>query len=414
MTTRHADLTSADTASWTLGSPATVLVVDAGHGLLTPVREAVAAIDGHWAVRGASTPQDAAAELATGHVDVAIVAIPPSAGALAFLEWMRLNYPTVTRLAAYPSRSTEEAIRTAGVAHQLLGHAPDRSSLMAAVGRSVTLRHRVRSRQLTDFVGSLERIPTVPSVYRQMRELLDSPDYSLANLADLVGRDAGMAIKVLQIVNSAYFGLPRRISNLRQAVGLLGADAIASLVLGMSLHQQALISGAAADAISDEWPRALTVARLSRAVASASGADRAAAEAAYLGGLLHNVGRLVLAANLPELYLSTPWPPDIVDLITLERSTLGAGYPELGAYLIGTWGLDDDLVEAVAFHAEPSESLNRGAGSLPAVHSAVALASSTCFEPDRGYLAAIGRLDDWQVWSDAFDGGPGGREDAAR
>ena len=227
-----------------------VLVVEASPLVLPAVREAVAGLPGSWTVYGAAGPQEAAKVLLAEPIDIAMVAIPPSLGAVAFLEWLRRRYPQVTRLAAFATRSSDEAIQASNVAHQSLGQIPRRSEHERVMSRSVTLRRRLESDQLTRFAGGLQRIPTIPTVYHEIRSLLVSPDYSLSALADLIARDAGLSVKILQVINSAYYGLRRRISDLRQAVGLLGGSAIASLILGMTVHEQFVIRSSAKDAIA--------------------------------------------------------------------------------------------------------------------------------------------------------------------
>jgi HD-like signal output (HDOD) protein len=265
------------------------------------------------------------------------------------------------------------------------------------------IRDKVDDFQLVAFTAELKRIPVISPVYQEIcRMLAYDPgvgDYSLADVAELVGQDPGIAARVLKLINSAVFGLPRPVTSILQAVALLGARRMATLMMWVSLNDQLRIGGAAGRAVERDWNNARVVAHLSREIAAYEGLGQDQAEEAYLGGLMHNVGRLVLAANVPDQFAAVDWPPAIDDQLNLEQQHIGVRHTDLGALLMRFWGLGDPLSEAVGFYADPAAAAARRFGPLAAVHGAVVLLGRSGLEWDREFLESAGLEQRPELWS---------------
>ena len=371
-------------------SERTVVLVGSSQALADHLRAATRSIPGNWRILVAEDGAVAGRILGRQTIQATIVALDPSLGGIAFLEWLRRHHPHVTRIAAFPHTTAERALKAANSAHVYVAPETPERELGHLIGRTVGLQARLGTERLVAFAGSLQRIPSVPRVYAELRSVISRPDFDLHEVTKVISRDPGLSVKVLQVVNSAFYGLRQRISDLSHAVTLLGSNTVSSLVLGITLHDQFSALGAARKALDDEWHRALAISKAARRIAEQEARDRSLPETAYLAGLLHNVGRLVLAANLPDRFTSIEWPEDRARLIATERSAFGAGHPELGALLLGTWGLDDALVEAVAFYAEPHKSLGAQFSALSALHVAVGLSPGSGSLIDERYLAGLG------------------------
>jgi HD-like signal output (HDOD) protein len=180
--------------------------------------------------------------------------------------------------------------------------------------------------------------------------------------------DAAVCAKVLQLVNSAYFGLGQKIVSIRPAVTYLGVEIIKSLVLGsMSFSDKAIseVKGFSPDRLQQH---SMLTAILAKKIVT----NPALADAAFTAGLLHDIGSLVL------LYAA---PPDYVralerkkelngDSAAAEREIFGVTHAEVGAYLLGLWGIPFPIVEAVAFHHRPNEVAPEARALVAAVHIA--------------------------------------------
>lgn len=218
-----------------------------------------------------------------------------------------------------------------------------------------------------------------------------------------------MSAKLLQLVNSAFFGLPRPVSSPDEAVTFLGLETFKAIVL--SLHLFACFDRAKVKSFDLRafWQHSLTTSLLAKKVCLADNRDLKKAEQAFTAGLLHDVGKLMLAANLPDLFqqalamsrnTSVSW-------LEAEQATFGATHAEVGAYLLALWGIPQPIVEAVAFHHTPAQCPNGGFSALTAVHLANALAHAQIDgqpniwqnQLDQAYLGSLGgehQLSAWQ------------------
>ncbi len=367
-----------------------VVVLDPKAGGGASLANALIEVYPTWNVV-AHDPAAAVSALATGRVEVVVPVSPNHGQGAALLEWLRRHYPEITYVAADVGIPPGVgSISMTGIAER--------------VARSLILRECTDDPQLAAFASKLWRIPVVSSVYQEICNLLgrgmeDGGSFSLSEVSDLASQDPGMAVKVLKMVNSAVFGLRHTVSSLPQAVALLGARRISSLVLGVSLTDQFRTPGAAGLAIEREWQTALMTAQLSRKIATCEGLPSDEAETAYLAGLLHNVGRLLLAANLEDQFVAVDWPHSVAEVLRKERELFGATHTHLGALLLGFWNVDETVAEAVGFYATPSEAVSRGFSPVAAVHGATVLLRRAGLAWDFDYLKEIGLADRVGKWS---------------
>jgi putative nucleotidyltransferase with HDIG domain len=216
-----------------------------------------------------------------------------------------------------------------------------------------------------------------------------------------VAQDLGIAAKLLQMANSALVGLRRTATTPNQAVRILGADLTRTLVLAADVFSRYNPSSLRPFSIEALWEHSRTVAETAGAIAQDQRADERVAREAALAGLLHDIGRLMLASQLAGPY------KDVLNLIRLEnlsvseaeRRVLGTTHAEVGAYLLGLWGLPDALVEAVAWHHNPAGCPGTTFTALTAVHAADAVVrAADGAAPDAEYLARLGLTDRWPRW----------------
>jgi putative nucleotidyltransferase with HDIG domain len=227
--------------------------------------------------------------------------------------------------------------------------------------------------------------------------------------------------KLLQVINSACFGLPRKITNPTEAVGLLGFETVNSMVMAIKVLSQYDKVKPVYFSIDRLWRHSTEVARNAKQIALWHTEDSALAEAAFTGGLLHDLGKVVLAANFDEQYrgaqsLALKQNLPIWDV---EKEIFGASHGEIGAYLLGLWGMPLDLHEIAAFHHHPARSRGNKFTPLTAVHIANAFEYETNADKeglpspkiDEAYLAQIGVLDCLDGWRSALKKRDGGSSD---
>ena len=241
---------------------------------------------------------------------------------------------------------------------------------------------------VTSKVGEL---PPMPDAAAMVLKLLSEPDTTAEDLQRVIELDPGLTTSVLRLVNSALFHLPRQISTLSHAIMLLGflrlrSLTLASIVAGL----KGLIPPAAAHTRDTIWEHSVSVALAARALAAKAGL--AWSEEAFVGGLLHDSGRLLLLAYDPEKYASLlrssagclPSPEE-------EKELFGVDHQQLGGLLLTEWNLAPQLVSVVGQH--------HGAVTLEGPHAALTalvvgadrLMEADCSEePPREALAVLG------------------------
>jgi putative nucleotidyltransferase with HDIG domain len=206
----------------------------------------------------------------------------------------------------------------------------------------------------------------------QIMEEVESPSASLEHIGTIISQDPAMSAKILQLVNSPFFGLSRLVANPSQAATLLGIDIIRGLVLCIDVFSQFNSSTLDKLGISLLWDHSIRTASYAKKIAHYENADKKTVDYAFIGGVLHDIGKLVLADNLPVQYysaLSTSSRKEI-ELYVAENDIFGTTHSQIGAYLLGLWGLPQPIIEAVAFHHSPLDCPIKIFNGLTATHAA--------------------------------------------
>lgn len=281
-------------------------------------------------------------------------------------------HPQTVRIVLSGHSDQDMIYQSIAATHQYLAKPCAIEVLIAAVMRACALRELLGSDSLRRLVTGMQQIPSQPTLYSEIRREAESKTASIGAIGAIISKDMGMTAKILQLVNSAYFGLRSIVSTVEQAVNLLGLDTIQALVLTVQVFSQFPPTQGSRFNMDRLWEASTATGSLARAIAKAEQAPALVIDQAYTAGLLHDVGMLVFAANVLKQYdamLKTAHDQGI-PLWEVERQELGITHAEVGAYLLGLWGLDDPIVEAVAFHHHPSDCVGNTFSPLTAVHVA--------------------------------------------
>jgi diguanylate cyclase (GGDEF)-like protein len=206
-------------------------------------------------------------------------------------------------------------------------------------------------------VLSCPSLPTPPAVAIKVLELTRDPDASLSKIGHLVENDAALSAKILKTVNSSLFGLPQQCTKMDRALGLLGLNAVKSLVLGFSLVDgtKNVKDGNGLD-LQAHWRRAIYSATGARNMALATQACDP--DEAFTGAVFQDIGVLAASIGLGDRYSATltSAPEGHAKLAAHEREALGLGHPEFGAALAERWKLPERYVNAIRYHHEPNQA----------------------------------------------------------
>lgn len=232
------------------------------------------------------------------------------------------------------------------------------------------------------------RLPSMPQILLKLIELCQADEAGMAELAKLIANDAGMTTKVLSVANSAAYHRGGRKVGLVQALGVLGADMIKTLVISESVFQT--FSGFPHSGSTDLrrfWKHSLTTAVMAREIAKKMGYPHA--EEAYLAGLLHDVGRLALLAAAPNEYGVNFLAQDNENLCAVELRTFQISHADAGAWLIERWDMDSFMADSILYHHESTARLATAHPLIRIIHLAHRLSSH---EPERPLPADAGSL----------------------
>ncbi len=356
-----------------------VVFVDDAPEILQHLRRAFAPMQSEWEMQFFSSATAALAAIRENPCDVVIsdMTMPGMDGAQ-FLTEVRKVAPQTIRSILSGDQSPVNYLRSASVAHRFLQKPVDLETLKATIAQAEALRAVLANPALRTLVSEIKALPSLPSIYQDLMQEMQAPQASLKKASRIVAKDLGMVTKILQLVNSAFFGLRTHVSDPEQAVALLGFDTIKSLVLSSQVFAQFDQTRLPSFSLEALWRHAMLTGTCARRIAKDAGASQQVMDETYTAALLHDVGVLVLVANKPDEYarvLELVRSKNIPDWAA-EREIFGADHAHVGAYLLGIWGLGDGIVEAVAFHQHPGDYQGSGFRAVTAVHVGNAMAET--------------------------------------
>jgi putative nucleotidyltransferase with HDIG domain len=197
----------------------------------------------------------------------------------------------------------------------------------------------------------IKEIPTLPTIVFELNRHLQDPDTSIAKVSETIEKDQAMALKLLKLVNSAFYGFKSRISNIRNAIVLLGFNTVRNAIVSVSVinaFSQKLKMPEFS--MSEFWKHSLAVAVTSKSIAEKTKIE--SPDNCFVGGLLHDVGKVILAQYMPDLFarVLTTVQDDGLSFYEAERQEIPIDHTKIGAYLASKWQLPLGLVEAIRWH----------------------------------------------------------------
>ena len=319
--------------------------------------------------------------------------------------WQR--FPHVLRILLSGDSDQNRILRSVVPTHQFLLKPCDAETLKHTVDRAYQLHKLLKNDDIAKIVNGIVKLPSVPTLYTRLVREIQSDDPSIETIGEIIARDLTMSARILQLVNSAFFSLPNRIKNVRQAVRLLGLNNIQALVLYVNLFSgEDKIKVVKGLSLKEIWNHSMKVGTLAREILSLEPHTAEQAGDAFFIGLLHDIGLLILA-QIPQYHSIFQTPEkgfESQEQLVKEYEMLRTSHAEVGAYLLGIWGLPEHFVETVAFHHHPSQFEGGQNRALTALHVAESLLGSGCDDLDgikrldNVYLAAIdlqAKLPEW-------------------
>ncbi|MBW1717996.1 MAG: HDOD domain-containing protein [Deltaproteobacteria bacterium] len=235
-------------------------------------------------------------------------------------------------------------------------------------------------------IETQKHLPTLPHILLKLIDACKQDEENLKKVSKIIENDPSLSSKILNLVNSAYYGLPNRIEGMYRAVVLVGTNAIKNIAICASVYEVFdQTHGNSVFNLKSFWWHSLKCAVVAKLIAGKIHYTNP--DEAFLSGLLHDIGKLVFWVNFPEQYrklLETC--KDQPDLLLEGERQLGATHSEVGAWLIRRWNLQSFLADSILYHHEPK---NRILNALPLVQIVyVANALSHVQQQDEDYNIA--------------------------
>jgi HD-like signal output (HDOD) protein len=371
-----------------------ILFVDDEPMILAGLQRLLRAHRHEWDMTFAGSGAEALALFDTKSFDAVVTDMRmPAMDGAKLLELVRERSPGTIRIVLSGYFESETALRAVPVAHQYLAKPCDPRKLREAIERSCGMASLLPDEALRRVVGAIGALPALPRTSVLLAAALEKPDVPLGEIGRIVERDVAITAKLLQLVNSAFFCLPYRVTSVRGAVSYLGLDTLKHLVLSIELFRtmqpRQTIAGFSLTEFEEH-------SHLTARIAARLPAAEPIVAAGVVASVLHDAGKLVLAAHLPhelEKALATSRieqrPMHVVEL-----EQMGTTHADIGAYLLGLWGLSGAVVDAVSRHHRPDVSEGGGAGLdvLAITHIADGLAWEVACDKTGESLPAVAEL----------------------
>ena len=401
-----------------------ILFVDDEAEVLAQLERDLAALSTPWEAAFAASGNEAIERLRSSAFDVVVadMHMPGMTGA-DLLNRVGQEHPGTLRFIRSSFADKELMMTCVWGHHHFIPKPVAASELVSTLQRALALDAWMGTDRVKALVAKVQNFPSLPSVYFEVVKHLESPNASVDQIADAIAKDLAMTAKLLQMVNSAFFGLPEKITSPSHAILTLGMETVRSILLCIQVYSKADQTKASRLSLDSLWAHSLAVGTAAKRITLHQTGDAKAADEAFTAGLLHDIGKLILSSNLGDAYnavlnaSTTGEEP----LWAVEERELGASHADVGAYLLGLWSMPVPLLEAAAFHHHPERGATREFCATIAVHAANAFLREKQTRPgdktvpglNLEFLASLGLADRVDAWRLVAEGKPAPRPQLA-
>lgn len=390
--------------------PQTILFVDEEKFVHKALKRSFRKMRDEWDMRFAVSPTDALQILDKEPIDVVVSeTVYSGQNGLDFLKNVRESYPGCVRIILSGYSDQDVVVKTVDLAHQYLAKPCEDDELEATIRRAIMMKELLENEALKEALSRIDSLPTLPAIYIQLMEELGSEDASIEKIGDIISKDVGLSVKILKLINSSFFGSRRKINHPAKAVSMLGLDFVKAIVLTCGTFDKFKNVKFPGVSLDQLWNHAMLTGTFAKIIARQSGFDQTNADTAYMAGLLHDIGKLLIAAHLPDSFIKINElvSQNSMPMFEAETEVLGTTHSGIGAYLLGLWGLPDTILDAVTLHHAPEKMQHETIDPTKVVHVANAFAgagdkiseSRDNFDGlDYSYFEKAGLLADIEEW----------------
>ena len=286
--------------------------------------------------------------------------------------------PDTIRFSLTGSTERSLLIEAASVSHRLISKPCEGEKLIAFIRNSLLLREKLQNPEVRKKLCKLGVIPSLPKFYQEFCKEIQSPDASVAKLGTIIEKDIGMTAKVLQLVNSAFFGFRKKVTNPVHAGILIGINGMRDFVIVAGFfHAFGKNDFPKTLDIEGIWQHSLLTADRARKIAASEGLSQDDIDTSYTAGLLHDLGIIALAATNRADYekVIALAQNENLPLHQAEKRVLAVDHATVGGFILDLWGLPHAISEIVTFHCSPPCDPSLKSTPLSIVYAADMLAA---------------------------------------
>lgn len=365
-----------------------VMFVDDEPNVLTSIRRMLRSKSREWDMAFAKSGTDALALFADKPFDVIVsdIRMPGMDGA-ELLQRIKIDYNNTIRIALSGQVGLNEVVRSIRAVHQYISKPCSADELVKKIDGALKSKDILSDMAMQELVSEIETLPVIPHVFRSIEEELSSAEPSIKKIAELISMDVGLVAKIIKLVNSPYFGLPSQIKSIFQAITMLGIDTINALIVGTHLFSMYDEQAIPRFSLVMLWEHSFRVSNIARMIAEYEGLDREKVIQVRMAGLLHDVGKLVLASSFAGEYQKVL---DVVakkkcPIYSAENEIFGTTHAQIGAYLMGLWGMCGEVVYGIGYH----HSYERYDLSVPMLVSIADMIDHQCIIINKDYSRVV-------------------------
>jgi len=375
-----------------------ILFVDDEPRILEGLKRMLRSQRHDWDMHFVGSGKEALATMETDDFDIIISDMRmPGMDGVELLNKVKELYPGMVRFILSGHADKEMILQSIGPTHQFLSKPCDTEVLKSSITRTLGLRTLLKNERILRNIKDAGKLPTLPELYQKVSDKLRSATSDIKDIAEVISMDIPVTAKILQLVNSSFFGLPRQIGDVESAISLFGIDIITSVILTSGVFEEFNSSAINKFHIRDIYSHSVKTGTYASNIVKQQIKDKKMAEEARLAGMIHDFGKLVFVSTGSEEWEEaySRHRKEKRPLHQVEQEMLGITHAEVGAYLLGVWGVSDNIVEAVAFHHRPDKGHTKSFGTMAAIYLANVFENNQCSKGihlalDEDYINTIG------------------------
>lgn len=329
-----------------------LLFVDDNQKILNEYAQLLTPFSNKWQGYFARNAKEALDILKTNEIDACLVDyIMPELNGIELLSRIKKNYPKVLRILLASDKDEKLSIRNFNLAHQFLLKPDNFESIRIKLELPLILKNLITNERTLIKLNGEDGIPSLPEIYYKIEKEIFSPEASIHRVVNLIAKDIALTTKIFQLVNSAFVGIAAKITDLHQAINILGLNVVKSVILYEKVFSHLDKKEGLKEIIETIWNHSLVVSTLSHKLTYHFTQKRELAEEAYIAGILHDIGKIILM-NIEQNHSKVLEFFNNSASINDEdvKKYYGASHSELGAYALSLWGFSKEIVEAILLH----------------------------------------------------------------